>query len=269
MRLKDKVAMVTGGANGIGRATVELFAEAGARVAVADRDTRKGKALVDGLLAGGAEALLVPTDVSSDTDVATLVNETVRRWGGLDILVNCAGVDITGSVVDTEPERWQRVLDVNLASAYRTCRFSVPHLIARGGGSIVNIASLQGMYGWANYAAYAASKAGLIGLTRQIAAEYADHNIRANAISPGGIATQLGANSDQLEPRFAHDPGAPALTAAPPDPTPVAAAPEAPRLRRAGLPRDVAWAALFLASDEAAYVTGHNLVVGGVLSVAL
>lgn len=268
MRLKDKVAIVTGGANGIGRATVELFAEAGARVAVADRDTRKGKALVDELQARGAEGLLVPTDVSSDTDVATLVKETTRRWGGLDILVNCAGVDITGSVVDTEPERWQRVLDVNLASAYRTCRFAVPHLIARGGGSIVNIASLQGMYGWANYAAYAASKAGLIGLTRQIAAEYAGHNVRANAISPGGIATELGANSDQLEPRFAHDPGAPAPAAAPaPAPSPAAAA--APRLRRAGLPRDVAWAALFLASEEAAYITGHNLVVGGVLSVAL
>ncbi len=267
MRLKDKVAMVTGGANGIGRATVELFAEAGARVAVADRDTRQGKALVDELGARGAEALLVPTDVSSDTDVATLVNETVRRWGGLDILVNCAGVDITGSVVDTEPERWQRVLDVNLSSAYRTCRFALPRMIERGGGSIVNIASLQGMYGWPRYAAYAASKAGLIGLTRQIAAEYADRNIRVNSISPGGIATQLGANSDQLEPRFAHDPGASAPAAAPA--AALAPAPEPPRLRRAGLPRDVAWAALFLASEEAASITGHNLVVGGVLSVAL
>jgi NAD(P)-dependent dehydrogenase (short-subunit alcohol dehydrogenase family) len=219
------------------------------------------------LEAGGTQALLVPTDVSSDTDVATLVNETVRRWGGLDILVNCAGVDIAGSVVDTEPERWQRVLDVNLASAYRTCRFALPQMIARGGGSIVNIASLQGMYGWPRYAAYAASKAGLIGLTRQVAAEYADHNIRVNSISPGGIDTQLGANSDQLEPRFAHDPGAPpaAASAAPAPPT----APEPPRLRRAGLPADVAWAALFLASDEAAYITGHNLVVGGLLSVAL
>ncbi|MBI2506018.1 MAG: glucose 1-dehydrogenase [Candidatus Latescibacteria bacterium] len=263
MRLKDKVAIVTGGANGIGRATVELFARAGAKLVVADRDTRAGKECVAQLEAGGSQALLVPADVSSDTDVATLVNQTTRRWGGLDILVNCAGVDISGSVVDTEPERWQRVLDVNLASAYRTCRFALPHLIERGGGSIVNIASLQGMYGWPRYAAYAASKAGLIGLTRQIAAEYADHNIRVNSISPGGIATQLRANSDQLEPRFAHDPGAPPPAAAPAPP------PELPRLRRAGLPEDVAWAALFLASEEAAYITGHNLVVGGVLSVAL
>lgn len=268
MRLKDKVAIVTGGANGIGRATVELFARAGAKVAVADRDTRAGAECVAQLEAGGAQALLLATDVSSDTDVATLVNETIRRWDGLDVLVNCAGVDIAGSVVDTEPERWQRVLDVNLASAYRTCRFALPHLIERGGGSIVNIASLQGMYGWPRYAAYAASKAGLIGLTRQIAAEYADHNIRVNAISPGGIATQLGANSDQLEPRFAHDPGTPAPAPAAPA-VPSAPLPEAPRLRRAGLPADVAWAALFLASDEAAYITGHNLVVGGVLSVAL
>lgn len=268
MRLKDKVAIVTGGANGIGRATAALFAQAGAKVVVADRDTRAGAECVAQLEAGGAQALLVLTDVSSDTDVATLVNETVRRWGGVDILVNCAGVDIAGSVVDTEPDRWHRVLDVNLASAYRTCRFALPHMIERGGGSIVNIASLQGLYGWPNYAAYAAAKAGLIGLTRQVAAEYADHNIRVNAISPGGILTQLGANSDHLEPRFAHAPGTPLPVPAPPATAPVPT-PEVPRLRRAGVPEDVAWAALFLASDEAAYVTGHNLVVGGVLSVAL
>lgn len=268
MRLKDKVAIVTGGANGIGRATVELFARAGAKVVVADRDTRAGAECVAQLEAGGAQALLVPTDVSSDTDVATLVNETVRRWGRVDVLVNCAGVDITGSVVDTEPERWHRVLDVNLASAYRTCRFALPQMIGRGGGSVVNIASLQGMYGWPGYAAYAASKAGLIGLTRQIAAEYADRNIRVNSISPGGISTQLGANSDQLEPRFAHAPGAPPPAPAPPAAAP-APTPDLPRLRRAGVPEDVAWAALFLASDEAAYITGHNLVVGGILSVAL
>ena len=269
MRLKDKVAIVTGGANGIGRATAALFAQAGAKVSVADRDTRAGKECVAQLEAGGGQAFLVPTDVSSDTDVATLINETVRRWGGLELLVNCAGVDIAGNVVDTEPDRWQRVLDINLASAYRTCRFALPHMIERGGGSIVNIASLQGMYGWPGYAAYAASKAGLIGLTRQIAAEYADRNIRVNAISPGGIITQLGANSDKLEPRFAHAPGVKA--GAPPQPA--AAPPPAPeplpRLQRAGLPEDVAWAALFLASDEAAYITGHNLVVGGVLSVRL
>ncbi len=266
MRLSEKVAIVTGGANGIGRATAELFAREGARVVVADRDTRAGKACAKGIEAGGGAAFFVRADVSSDTDVAGLVNETARRWGGLDILVNCAGVDISGSVVDTEPDRWQRVLDVNLASVYRTCRFAIPRLIERGGGSIVNIASLQGMYGWPRYAAYAASKAGIIGLTRQLAAEYAERDIRANAISPGGIATQLGANSDRLEPQYAHDPGLPAAA----NPAPPAPDPDSlPRLCRAGRPEDVAWAALFLASDEAAYITGHNLVVGGVLSTRL
>lgn len=262
MRLHEKVAIVTGGANGIGRATVELFAREGARVVVADRDSRAGKACAAGI---GDGALFLPVDVSSDADVASLVNEAAKRWGGLDILVNCAGVDIGGSVVDTEPDRWQRVLDVNLASVYRTCRFAIPHLIQRGGGSIVNIASLQGMYGWPRYAAYAASKAGIIGLTRQIAAEYADGGIRANSISPGGILTQLGANSDRLEPKYAHDPGPPPAADPHPGPPPESL----PRLRRAGRPEDVAWAALFLASDEAAYITGHNLVVGGVLSVRL
>src|SRR6266700_4225316 len=148
MRLSQKVAIITGGANGIGRATAMLFAREGARVVVADRDAAAGEETAAGVRVEGGEAVFVSTDVSRDEDVAALIEKTQQQYGGIGILVNGAGIDIQGSVVDTEPERWQRVLDVNLASVYRTCRFAIPLMIQGGGGAIVNIASLQGMFGW-------------------------------------------------------------------------------------------------------------------------
>jgi NAD(P)-dependent dehydrogenase (short-subunit alcohol dehydrogenase family) len=261
MRLAGKTAIITGGANGIGHATAVLFAREGARVVIADRDTTRGEAAAAAIRDQGGEAIFGPADVSSDAGVAALVEQTLERFGGLHVLVNCAGIAAQGSVVDTEPARWQRVIDVNLAGIYRTCRFAIPAIIRAGGGSIVNIASIQGLYGWPHYAAYAASKAGVIGLTRQIAVEYAAQNIRCNAISPGAITTQFGENSARLEPTLVGDPSAPPAEAAA-----SSSAPElAPRsyLLRAGRPEDIAYAALFLASDEAVHITGHNLVVDG------
>ncbi len=260
MRLQNKIAIITGGANGIGRAAVEIFLKEGASVVISDRDVENGTMLAR----QHKKALFVETDVSSDASVDHLIVQTVQHFGGIDILINCAGVDITGTVVSTEPHRWQRVIDVNLSSVYRTCHAAIPHMIPRGGGSIVNIASVQGMYGWRNYAAYAASKSGMFGLTRQMAVEYAEHNIRSNTISPGGIRTQLGKNSDMLEPDYAADPG---VTPQPSKPADVPAPPDTrPRLIQSGRPEDIGYAALFLASDEAAYVSGHNLVVDGILT---
>jgi NAD(P)-dependent dehydrogenase (short-subunit alcohol dehydrogenase family) len=254
MRLANRVAIITGGANGIGRATALLFGREGARVVVADRDAAAGEETASAIRSAGGEALFIATDVSRDDQVEALVRAAVERYGGLHVLVNSAGIDIQGSVVDTEPERWQRALDVNLGSIYRTCRFAIPVMIRSGGGTIVNIASLQGMYGYPHYAAYAASKAGIFGLTRQVAVDYAGQNIRSNSISPGAISTRLGENSDRLEPTFANDPN--------PSSAPTAA-PAASPLLRWGRPEHVASAVLFLASDEAAHVNGHNLVVDG------
>jgi NAD(P)-dependent dehydrogenase (short-subunit alcohol dehydrogenase family) len=266
MRLQGKVAVITGGANGIGRATSQSFARQGARVVVADLDVDAGNACVAAIREAGGEALFATTDVSSDDDTARLADVASSAFDVTDILVNCAGVAISGSVVDTEPERWQRVLDVNLASIYRTCRALVPGMVAGGGGAIVNVASIQGLYGWRGYAGYAASKAGIIGLTRQIAVEYADDFVRANCVSPGGIVTELGANSARLEPGFtspqAGDSAVPNPPAADsssgPKPAPV------PRLRGPGRAEDVAAAILFLASDEAAHISGQNLIVDGI-----
>lgn len=260
MRLEGKVAVVAGGANGIGRATSVLFAREGARVAVADRDADSGAACLSEIASADGDGFFVQTDVSSDAEVESLMDETVGRFGGLDILVNAAGIDIQGSVADTEPARWQRVLDVNLAGVYRTCRCAIPHMIERGSGSIVNVASIQGLFGYPRYAAYAASKAGMVGLTRQVAVDYADQNIRSNAVSPGAIVTALSENSRRLEPELAADRPDPGDT----DDAELNGADQYSGLRGFGMPIDVAHAILFLASDEARHISGHNLVVDGI-----
>ena len=272
MRLMGKTAIVTGGANGIGRATVMFFAREGAQVVVADRDAEAGRECTDLVSSEGSEALFSETDVGSHDEVVRLIDATLTHYGGLDILVNSAGIALRGSVVQTEPERWNRVLDVNLAGIYHCCRCAIPHMIARGGGSIVNIASLQGMFGWPSYAAYAASKAGIIGLTRQVAVEYRAEGIRSNSVSPGGVTTHLGENTARLESGFTMEAEGPPTTSAnadtpSADPKPSSAqlppADQQPQLLSPALSEDIAYAVLFLASDESAHVSGHNLVVDG------
>ncbi|MBT4141381.1 MAG: glucose 1-dehydrogenase [Candidatus Latescibacteria bacterium] len=263
MRLENKIAIVTGGASGIGHATVEILLREGASVVIADRNVERGIKVAS----SSDRAYFVETDVSDDTSVSNLITKTVEHFEGIDILVNNAGVSIAGTVTNTEPHRWQRVLDVNLSSVYRTCREAIPHMITRGGGAIVNIASVQGMFGWENYSAYAATKAGIIGFTRQAAVEYADNNIRVNAISPGAIGTGLGTNSQLLEPEYAYDPG---ITKPPPKKSNAPTEPDTrSRLKRSGTPEDIGYAVLFLASDEAGYISGQNLVVDGLMTTSV
>lgn len=251
-KLEGKVAVITGAAMGIGRSTAVLLAEEGARVMVADVDEEKGRETSETIVEAGGEALFVRTDVSSPEDVQMTLNKAVEAFGGIDILHNNAAVALGANVVEVTDELWQRVLDVNLGGVYRGCKYAIPHMIRRGGGAIVNSASVQALRGFSGWAAYAASKGGIISLTQQIALEYAPHNIRVNCIAPGTIMTPL--NEKLFEE--AEDPDALIETWNRMHP-----------IGRFGQPEEVAEAVLFLASDASSFVTGHCLAVDGGLLV--
>ena len=260
-RLDGKVAIVTGGGHGIGRATCFRLAEEGSRVLVADRDQPAAHEVAELISGRGGTARDAVVDVSADDAVEAMVAAALEAFGRLDILVNVAGIDIVARLEDTETPRWNRTIDVNLTGIFRSCREAMPHLKASGNGAIVNIASVQGLRGFPAFPAYAASKAGIMGLTRQIAVDYGEAGVRVNCISPGAVDTNLARNSEVLEPELPPlaDQAAPVDV---PDPQP-GPLPPGPRLFRSALPGDVANAVLFLVSDESCAITGQNLVVDG------
>ena len=243
--LRGKSALVTGAGSGIGRAIALRFAAEGATVALAGRTRETLEASARAI---GAAALPVTLDVTDPESVAAGVLAVSQRLGPVDILVNNAGIGTTKSVVDVEPEEWERVFAVNVRGVYLCTRAVLPGMLERGSGTIVNIASALGLVGVPGRAAYAASKGAVIALTKQVAVEYAAQGIRCNCICPGTVNTEW---VDRL------------LAAADnPDAARRALEDRHPQ-RRLGTPEQVAAAALYLASDAAAFVTGSALVMDG------
>jgi NAD(P)-dependent dehydrogenase (short-subunit alcohol dehydrogenase family) len=247
-RLDGKVAVVTGGAHGIGRASAKALGAEGAKVAIGDVDETDGKACAKDILGAGGEAVFVRTDVTSMDDVRALVGAAVERWGRLDVMVNNVGVAIGGAAGEMSEDDWRRVIDVNLTGVWRGMRVAIPIMIEAGGGSIVNMSSVQGHVGFVGWSGYAASKGGVDALTRQAAVEYAPRGIRVNAIVPGTILTEM--NERIL--REVDDPDA--LQAEWKAMHPVG---------RVGTPEEVAAVVVFLASEESSFVTGESLRVDG------
>jgi NAD(P)-dependent dehydrogenase (short-subunit alcohol dehydrogenase family) len=242
-----KVALVTGGGNGIGAATCRAFAAAGAEVAVIDRDREAAERVAAGIAAGGGKAAAHALDVADGTAFRRVVETVAAQTGGLDILVNCAGTMIRRTLDAMRQEDWERVLAVNLTGAFYGIQAALPHLRRRGGGAIVNIASIAGRrISFGGTANYTASKAGLLGLTRHAAYELGPDNIRVNAVCPGPTATAFGG--------------------AAPTPEQKAERARAIPLGRMVEPEDIADAVLFLAGPAARMITGIALDVdGGVL----
>ena len=245
--LKDKVALVTGASQGIGRDTALALAEAGAKLAVAARNEEKLASLVNEITAKGGEAFAVKMDVADAEQVKTGFKQVIERFARLDILVNNAAITRDGLAMRMKLEDWDTVLRTNLTGAHLCIQQALPVMMRAKGGRIINISSVVAEMGNAGQANYVAAKAGLIGLTKAIAVEIASRNITVNAVAPGFIETPM---TDVLSDKVKED-----LKARIP-------------LGRMGLPRDVAAAIVFLASDEAAYITGHVLDVNGGMYLA-
>jgi len=251
--LKERVVLVTGASSGIGRSIALTAAKAGARVVLCDLELEVGEATAEEVRALGAEALFVRCDVSSAPQVEALVGAAVSRFGRLDVLVNNAGIaGSSGRVHELDPESWDRTMAVNLRGPFLCAKYALPHLMAAGGGSIVNVASTYGLIGAPLAAAYCASKAGLINLTRQLAVDYGPERVRVNAVCPGYIDTDMGGGRARLEPALREAAQARRETNAARQP-----------LGRQAQPEEVARVVVFLASSAASFMTGSIVTVDG------
>jgi NAD(P)-dependent dehydrogenase (short-subunit alcohol dehydrogenase family) len=252
MRLDGKVALITGGASGMGKVASELFASEGAAVVLTDLSDEAGEAAASGIGSSGGRAAYVHADVSNESDAKAMVDAALERFGRLDILYNNAGVMLPddGSVDTTDEAIWDLTLSVNVKGVAFGCKYGIPAMLRTGGGSIINVASFVAWLGAAtSQTAYTASKGAVLAMTREIAVEYARKGIRCNALCPGPIETpllmQLLSDEAKRQRRFVHIP-----------------------MGRLGHAEELAKAALFLASDDASYMTGSALIVDGGITAA-
>lgn len=243
--LRDKVAVITGGSSGIGRAAALAFAAEGAHVAIGARRVEEGQATVRLVEDQGGTACFVQTDVTQSAQVKRLVDTAIEHWGRLDYAFNNAGVEGVPfvKVADYSEQVWDKLIDINLKGVFLSMKHEIPHMLKQGGGAIVNMASVAGLIGGRLGAAYYASKHGVIGITKAVALEYAKENIRVNAVCPAIIQTPMaGRLFEELDQA--------SLIALHP-------------LGRFGTPEEVAQAVVWLCSDKASFVTGYSLAVDG------
>jgi NAD(P)-dependent dehydrogenase (short-subunit alcohol dehydrogenase family) len=248
-RLDGKVAVITGAGGGMGREAALLFCEEGARVCVADVDDDAAEKTA----ADAGDAFAIRVDVSDSDSVREMYDRTAERYGGIDVLYNNAGISPPDddSILVTEPDAWQRVQDVNTKGVYLCCKHGIPHLLERGGGSVINVASFVALVGAAtSQISYTASKGAVLALSRELAVQFARQGIRVNALCPGPVETPLllrifGDDPAAYERRRVHLP-----------------------MGRLAKPREIVNAALFLASDESSYVNGATFLVDGGLTAA-
>jgi NAD(P)-dependent dehydrogenase (short-subunit alcohol dehydrogenase family) len=252
MRLKDKVAIITGGGGGMGRVAAQMFASEGARVVVAEYSETAGAETVDMVSAAGGEATFVKTDVSSETDAKAMVDHAVSTYGRLDCLYNNAGImpEADHSVIDTDVATWDSVMAVNVRGVFLGSKFAIPAMVEAGGGSIINIASFVALVGCSvPQDAYTASKGAVLSLTRSLAVQFGPQGIRTNAICPGPVETPL------LMDWLVKDEAAKKIRLAR-NPT-----------GRFGKPEEIVHMAVYLASDESRWTNGASLVVDGGITV--
>lgn len=251
-RLDGKVALITGGASGMGMVASQLFASEGAKVVLTDVVDDAGEQVAEKIRADGGEAAYVHADVSSETDAKAMVENAVTSYGGLSVLYNNAGVMLAddGSVHSTDESIWDTTLAINVKGVAHGCKYGIPAMIESGGGSVINVASFVAWMGAAtSQTAYTASKGAVLAMTREIAVEYARKGVRCNALCPGPIETQLLlallSDEKKKQRRFVHIP-----------------------MGRLGHAEELAKAALFLASDDSSYMTGASLIVDGGITAA-
>lgn len=250
MLLNNKVALITGAGEGIGHATALMMARDGAKVAVVDRQVELGKATAEKINQLGGESIFVEADIAIHDSIKQMVEQTVAHFGRLDCAVNNAARSASFALTaDTDEQSWDQTNDVTLKGVWLCMKYQIPALLENGGGSIVNISSLAGMQGEVFQAPYAAAKAGVIGLTQTAAGEYAQQNIRVNAVCPGGILTRGMSNYLDTVPGAREK------------------VEHTHAMRRLGKPEEIADAVCFLSSERASFITGHPLVVDGGITV--